>query len=193
MARLAEEIIIHLAGEAIELRPSLRHAIRLERRPGSFAGLLREIDEGSLTAALDIIRPHHDDEFLANRAFDALGQLKEPLTLYVLALAGIDPDDDASRARAPRAKGKERPTQTFADHLAQLYRIGTGWLGWTPDVTLDATPAEIMEAHKGRVELLRSIFGSDDEPESHDDRPLDEKFREVFASFGTVKMKREAA
>lgn len=188
MGRLAEEIVVNLAGEAIVLRPSLRHALALERRPGSFKAVLDAIDEGSLTVAAEIIRPHHPGISL-DAVFVHLDRLKPALVAYVLACAGIDTDE---ASRAPRAT-RARETQSFADHLAGLYRWGTGWLGWTPDQTLDATPAEITEAYRGRVEMLRSIFGSSEEDApTTDDRPLDDKVRAVFGTFGTVKVQREA-
>jgi len=184
--KLAEQIIIIVGGEPIELRPSLACAMRLERRPGSFAGLFREIMDGSLSAAVDIIAPHADDmPFLESRVFDALPHLREPLLAYVMACAGIDPEERATDKTDTKGDAKSVP---FSEHLSNLYRIGTGWLGWTPADTLDATPAEIMEAHAGRLDMLKAIFGSSEQSAPpKDDRPLDQKFRSIFASHGTVK------
>lgn len=172
--RLADEIVIVLGGEVIVLHPALRHAIALERKPGGFKRLLDEVQDGSLTAAIELIEPHHGHPLLANRIFDAgLATLMEPLTRYIFACAGIDPDEAAQ----PKAKGK---TLTFAEYLLDLYRIGTGWLGWTPETTLDSTPTEIVEAYKGRADMLRSIFGTSETKQ--DDRPLGDKFRAFFSS-----------
>lgn len=186
MMRLAAPIIIVLAGEAVTLRPSLACAMQLERRPGSFKGLLDEIADDSLSAASAIIAPHHSHPTLASRIMDArLDLLRPALIDYVLQCAGIDPDAKAAA---------DGPSLSFAEHLQQLYRVGTGWLGWTPDATLDATPAEIMEAHRGRMDMLKAIFGSaDEEPAQTDTRPLDDKFRAVFGAFGTTIVKREAS
>lgn len=180
MMRLAAPIIIILAGEAVALRPSLACAMQLERRPGSFKGLLDEIADDSLSAASAIIAPHHSHPMLAIRIMDAgLETLRPALMDYVLQCAGIDPD-------APKT-ASEGPSVSFAEHLQHLYRIGTGWLGWTPDATLDATPAEIMEAYRGRMDMLKAIFGSadDDQPQPSPGN-LDDKFRAVFGSFGTT-------
>lgn len=187
MMRLAAPIIIILAGEAVTLRPSLACAMQLERRPGSFKGLLDEIADDSLSAASAIIAPHHSHPMLASRIMDArLDALRPALMDYVLQCAGIDPD-------APKA-APEGPSVSFAEHLQHLYRIGTGWLGWTPDTTLDATPAEIMEAYRGRMDMLKAIFGSaDDTQPQPDTRDLDAKFRAAFGSFGTIVVNREAA
>lgn len=183
---LAAPIIITLAGEAVELRPSLACAMKLERRPTSFKGLLDEIADDSLSAASAIIAPHHPHPMLAARIMDAgLSTLRPALVDYVLRCAGIDADPDDS---APSA---DRETVSFAEHLQHLYRIGTGWLGWTPATTLDATPAEIMEAYKGRLDLLKSIFGDGgDTTPKPDSRSLDDKFRAVFSSRGTTVVTR---
>lgn len=183
MAKLADIITVSIGGEAIELRPSLRFAIRLERRPGSFAGLLREIMDGSLTATTVVIRDHYDHPMLKQRILDnGLDSFREPLVRYVLALTGMDEPEAANDNG--KAKGKSQP---FSEYLSGLYKIGTGWLGWTPEITLDATPAEIMLAHDGRMSMLKAIFGSTDDktdrPQS--DISLDDKFRGVFGGFGT--------
>ena len=190
MAKLADAITVSIGGEAIELRPSLRFAVRLERRPGSFAGLLREIMDGSLTAACEIIRDHADIPMLETRILDnGLETLREPLVRYVLALTGMDDTPEPANDNG-RAKGKSEP---IGEHLTELFKFGTGWLGWTPQETLDATPAEIALAREGRVDMLRAIFGGTDDktdkPQS--DISLDDKFRGVFGGFGTKIIQRE--
>ena len=192
--KLGEDIVVMIGGEAVRLVPRLRHALALERRPGSFKSVLDAIEEGSLTVAAETIRPHHPGVTLDAIFAAGLAKLREPLTLYVLGCAGIDPETAPARRAKAKASGKPLPSVPFAEHLAGLYRIGTGWLGWTPDQTLDATPIEITEAYRGRVEMLRSIFGSSEEDApATDDRPLDDKFRSVFGTFGTTKVKREPA
>jgi hypothetical protein len=46
-----------------------------------------------------------------------------------------------------------------------LLEIGTGWLGWGYDQTLDTPIQGIEIAHKGRLAMLRAIFGSAEKPE----------------------------
>lgn len=181
--RLAEEITVTIAKEAVLLRPSLRFAIQLERRPGSFQTLTREILDGSLTAAVEIIQPHTDLEFLPNRILDELDALKPALLRYVMACAGVDPDD------APKAqpKGKSAKSIPFRDYLQDLYSKATGWLGWPPEVALDATPAEIQLAYQGKLEMLKAVYGSNEKSKPDDTRPLGDKFRSAFAGIGTIK------
>lgn len=183
--RLSERITITLGSEEIHLTPRLRFAMRLERRPGSFGAVVRQMSEDSLSSAIDMIGDHVPMTPKVQEAIlDALPSLKSPLIAYVMACAGIDPDD------APANEGKtSRKSIPFAEYLTGLYRVGTGWLGWTPTVTLNATPAEIIEAQKGRLEMLKAIFGGSEEPAS--EMPLDEKAKAVFAGFTTVKVKRK--
>lgn len=177
---IADEITIKLGSEEIRLTPRLRHAIRLERRPGSFAQIMREVAEESLTAACDLIGDHIDmTPDRRGAVLAALPGLKFALVAYVGALTGIDPEDVPAKGKA---KGEPVP---FAEHLTGLYRIGTGWLGWTPAQTLDSTPAEIKEAYRGRMDMLKAIFGSGEgKPAKPDasDIPLDQKFKFIFRS-----------
>lgn len=181
--KLAEEIIILIGAEEVELRPSLRHAIQLERRPGSFRQLILEIQEGSLSAAVEVIEPHHLGPHILNQVFDVLPVITPALLRYVFACAGIDDRQPANENR-PVTAGRSVP---FNVHLESLYKLGTGWLGWTPENTLDATPAEIQLAYEGRLDMLKAIFGSSEKAASADTRPLNEKFKTIFAGFGTHK------
>ena len=191
--KIGQTIMIVVGGKEIHLVPRLRFAMRLERRPGSFSGLSREIMEGSLTAAVEIIRDHTAMPDLPKRILETgLPRLTTPLLNYVMGIAGIDLDDAPANDHGNRTK--QRANIPFSEYLANLYRLGTGWLGWTPKDTLDSTPAEIMEAYKGRLELLRSIFGGKEEaPSPASDIPLDDKIKTAFASFNVVRMQRRKA
>jgi hypothetical protein len=184
---LADDITIMIGGEEIILRPRLRFAMRLERRDGSFAAIMREVAEGSLSAACEIIYPHYPHVDLPALVLDAgLSELTAPLIAYVGRCTGIEPDDAPSEGKA---KGKP---VTIAEHLTGLYRIGTGWLGWTPAQTLDATPEEIAEAYRGRLDMLKAIFGgSEAEPEAPaTPDQLSAKFKFLFGA--RARAKREA-
>lgn len=186
MTRLAESITIKLAGVVEHLRPTLRHALSLESRPGGFHCLLADLQDGSLTAYCDILRPYCGDrKFFTHQVFDALNELQEPLSEYVIACLGIDTDQ---KSEAASGDGKTVP---FKDHLINLYKVGTGWLGWTPEDTLDATPTEIRLAYEGRIDLLKAIFGTSDQTDSKlpDGLSLDDKLKSAFSMFKTVKAK----
>lgn len=181
MANLADSIVIELAGEEITLRPALRHAIRLDRRIGSFPALAREVLDGSLSAALDIIEPHYCHPMIEHRVLEALPAIQGALFRYVLACSGVDPDEPANDNA--KAKKADKPVP-YREYLAGLYRIATGWLSWPPEVALDATPAEITEAHKGRVEMLNAIFGggSGGKPEKTSTPFTDQNVKAFFAA-----------
>lgn len=182
--RLADhDIEVELGGEIIELRPTLRHAIRLARLPGSLGGLADQVTQGSLTAAVTILNDHHPHPYLATHIMDAgLDTLAGPLLSYLMACSGYDPD-----ARFPANDGGE--SIPFPQFLEGLYKIGTGWIGWSADQTLNATPMEIMRAHSGRMDMLRAVFGSDEKTQKKPATPedLNKKFRAVLGGFPVIK------
>lgn len=49
-----------------------------------------------------------------------------------------------------------------SDYFDWLLKIGMGWIGWTYEQTLDTPMLAIVDAHKGRMAMLRAIFGGDD-------------------------------
>ncbi|MEH2469742.1 hypothetical protein V1281_001011 [Nitrobacteraceae bacterium AZCC 2161] len=79
----------------------------------------------------------------------SLDLLVEPICKFVVALTG-------SQTAVAAAKGLPI---SFKEYHTRLFRIATGWLGWTPDEAWDATPAEILEAYQGRTEMLAAVFG----------------------------------
>jgi hypothetical protein len=186
---LANDInVVHPTGfspGAVELRPSLRAAIRLERRHG-FERLMRGIAEGSYSILTEIVREcasTRDDAsaILSIRPIgNLIAALRDPCQQVVLALAG---HDIAPSKGEPN--GKPVP---FSDFYADLYRLAAGNLGWPPEQALSATPLEIVEAVKGRADLLKSIFGSaEQESEPVDPAAIDHKagiarLKEIFGT-----------
>lgn len=182
--KLGETITVDIDGDALEIRPCLRHAFRLERRPGGIMNLGTELSQGSLSAVVAILEGHTYSTFLPNRIMDSGGPEKHfpAMQRYVFGLVGIDPDD--------RHAPDERPlkSEPLIKRLEKLFEVGTGWLGWTPDETIDALPIEIIAAHKGRVAMLKAIYG-DGEPDSAPPTPeaLGDKLKGIFGRMGTVK------
>lgn len=164
--RLADdEITIRLEGETtIHLRPTLRAAFRLERRYGGFDKLFLSIVDGNLSCMADVIResasaPSTLPTFLTELAdlpvITGLEILTLPLLSHVAKLAGTD-DNETDAEPGERI--------TFAEYHTRLFRIATGWVGWTPETAWNATAAEITEAFKGRTEMLKAIFAPAKEP-----------------------------
>ena len=176
-----DQFEIMLAGEFIALRPTLRCGMRLDRRFGSFAKLIDDLNEGSLSAATFVLYPHCDRLALGFMIIEAdLESVCTKLIPFVLECAGIDPD-------AQGGEGGEGAVP-FSEHLRHLYRIATGWIGWTPETALDCTPGEITEAYKGRLEMLKTIFGGEDA--NAKPRDLNSKIRQIFGDIGTKVVNR---
>ncbi|TAI63451.1 hypothetical protein CWO89_24080 [Bradyrhizobium sp. Leo170] len=87
----------------------------------------------------------------------ARGQLIE----FILVLIGAQ---DKTGGDKPQA-GKPI---SFDEYFTQLFQIGTGWLGWSPAETWNATPAEIINAKRGRNAMLEEIFGRKSEDQAAD-------------------------
>lgn len=49
---------------------------------------------------------------------------------------------------------------TFDELLRWLYKVATGWLGWTPDVARSAHMQEIIMAYEGYTDMLIAVHGS---------------------------------
>ena len=171
--RLADDIALPdgVFSSAV-MRPSLRAAFRLEQRYG-FERLVAGITEGNLGIIADVIaegaalpRTQLFQSIDGKPLGSLIGGAAEQLLRFAFALAGIDPDKPKANTQGERV--------TFAEYHARLFRIATGWLGWTPENAWNATPAEIMTAYEGRVEMLGAIFGKADDAEQSPTEPPDQ-------------------
>lgn len=138
---------LQLGDRSIDLKPSLRAAFHLHHKHG-FPGLYQAIFEGSYTASMDLITV--TSEVMPVASISTILGAREQLLEFVLILSGAEPSDGKSSGKP----------MTFDDYFTKLFQIGTGWLSWSPSQTWDATPAEIMTAHAGRLDMLKAIFGS---------------------------------
>lgn len=160
--RLAQnEIKINLDHETIYLRPSLRAAFRLESRHDGFDKIIKGIADGNFSIMADVIRESSDPRSSLANFLDgidalpmriAIERISEPLIAHVMVLAGADGD----ASNEPKSDAERIP---FAEYHTKLFRLATGWLGWSPTDAWEATPAEITEAYKGRIEMLGAVFG----------------------------------
>lgn len=165
--RLATSDIVIDLQPSITLRPTLRAALRLGRLHDGYPNLLRLVTAGNINAISDVIREGAGD-CTVTRYLDALDdlplhigieRLKYPCIHFIFALLGPEDSPDG-------APGKKI---SFEDYFVELYRIATGWLGWTPEDAFNASPAEIIEAQKGRAAMLAAIFGG----KKDDKEPID--------------------
>jgi hypothetical protein len=151
---LANEIAVSIGRPLpVELRPSLRAAIRLEQRHG-FTKLAHGIAEGSYSILTDIVCEcaGTKEDAAAILAMRPVGKLitalREPCNAILGPLAGLDIPETQS-------EGTDK-SLTFSEMYAGLYRaatgnVFTGGLGWPPSEALAATPLEIVEAIKGNA------------------------------------------
>lgn len=189
----ADGIYVELAGEAFELRPSLRASMNLVRRHG-LPGLLAAVQGFNLTIIMDMLREAAISPklLLADIAAFGLGTVRNrltgPLAEFVLAVAGIDPDDTTPHVPTP---GKP---MTPDQYHTRLFGIATGWLGWAPEEAWNATPAEIIAAKMGRTDLiadvLRAIFGGTD-TDQPDTQYRPEQVAEIVAAGSDPEFDRE--
>lgn len=186
-AILGDEVKAKVGGKTVTLRPTLRAGIAALALYGSFSALLRKIDEFD-TATI--------------KALTELGAgFPQPLLFYGWETQGYEPlQTSLSDYTVILANGGTRPDYavtsdeggaplSHSDYFAQLFKIGTGWIGWTHEQTLDAPMPAIISALSGRKEMLASIFGSA-EGETGNTIPLDEKVQIALSHFGGRKVKR---
>jgi hypothetical protein len=174
-----EDIVLKVGRETITLRPTLRAACRLEGEFGGFQPIVAGIRDLNLTVISAVLRASNRytpiNAFLDNLEGaplrETLAVVAPAVLQHVIALIGPLENEDNGAPASPI---------TFADYYAKLFRIGTGWLGWTPEETWNATPAEIVEAYNGRIELLKACFGSSDA--DHPKASLDDQMRGTMAA-----------
>ena len=193
-----DEIEITVDGTVIFLRPTLRAAMRLERKHGGFDKIVAAIFDGSFTAMADVIEECAErrstlipaalrDAAVHGGLASLHGQLAPSLVSLVFSLAGVDQDEKST------AKPTEAAKITFAEFHERLFKIATGWLDWTPQTAWNATPAEITAAYAGKIDMLKAIHGAAEKP-AEPEAPVDlgAKVRATFRSIGTKKVRREA-
>ncbi|MGF7160329.1 hypothetical protein FHS85_001952 [Rhodoligotrophos appendicifer] len=165
MRLAADEITLTIAGETVRLRPTLRAATRLERQFSGFHKLLLAVHQGSVSAIAAVIRecadhasgiPHNLEMLAGYVLTTGIEYLIAPISDHVLRLAGVDDEPEE-----PAAENKTSATPvSIAEYHRTLFEFGTGWLGWTPETTWNATAAEILAAYAGKASMLRAIYGT---------------------------------
>ena len=175
------------------LRPTLRAAIGVygldeqgfagvvdRLRTGEFGVALEVFGLGVIPATGSIARADLWDAF-------ANGDLTARLSEYVLILAN---GGEPLRPREASGQGGGAG-MTHGDYLARLYKLATGWLGWSHEQALDAPMPSIVSAYIGRQDMLAAIFGGPKKTTpSRNEMPLDEKVRIAMAGARKVERPR---
>lgn len=156
MRLAANTFSLQLGNRSFDLKPSLRAAFHLHQKYG-FPALYQAVHDGSFTAIMDLITATSEDVPVAS--IHSILDAREQLLEFVLVLSGADTSSD---------KPQSGEFISFDEYIADLYKIGAGHLGWSPDGVWNATPAEILAAREGRLDLLKDIltavFGSKEQP-----------------------------
>lgn len=170
-------MILRLGDERVDLRCTLRAAMTIDARFGSFAKAIEQVAAGDVSAAAAIVAIGAGRTDLNEAVFaSGVESLVQPLAAFLVLLAnGGKPFEEND---TPEADGK---TMTRAEFYERLLTIGMGWLGWTEQATLDTTMPAILTAYTGRVEMLKAIFGGGDEAQPAEPEPVtQEKLQSIF-------------
>lgn len=170
-----DAIALEYGDHTVFLRPSLRAAMHLERLHGGFPELLRKLEEfdtftvwqvitaGAGKTATNALFGYVTTQPLSGFANAALA----PLFEFVTALLPTSADADETKPESVKALA-------WSDLFMQLYGYAAGWMGWTPETALNATPQEITDAFEAHMSKLMAIHGAPEEPQG----PSDEQRRE---------------
>lgn len=168
-----DAVALEYGGHTVFLRPSLRAVMHLEQLHGGFPELLRKLEEFDTFTVWHVItagagKTATDDLF----AYAA----SQPLSGFVDAVQEALFEFFEALTLQSSDKDKQAPTNTkplpWGDLFKQLYGYATGWLGWSPETTWNATPQEITEAFEAHMSKLMAIHGAHEEGE---DGPTEEQ------------------
>lgn len=67
-----------------------------------------------------------------------------------------------------------------------MFKIATGWLGWSEDQALDADMTSIVLAYEGKVEMLKAVFGSSDDKKPPKAKPSAKKLKTFAKTHNAV-------
>lgn len=165
----AYDVTLTHGGNAVRLVPSFRAAIILEQRQGGYVALLSDLSTFKLQTVHAVIRAAAIDVGAANRLIGALGSVSlrgvqqitlEPLVTLISRLMNVATDD-----ATPTTNNAAKPV-AWSDYHRDLFKLATGWLGWTPEQTYAATIPEISLALEGHIDLLKATNGAADEEDT---------------------------
>lgn len=164
-----EQVTFVHGGNTVTLRPSLRAAATLEERFG-FPALYRALAEQNFTIISEIIRATRTENLEPAPVTD------KPLFLFFAeTLHPVARILDMLRPEAePNATATSGKSVSWKEAYRELYKVATGWLGWTPQTAWEATPNEIAMAYSAHIARLKAIHGSaDDQSSSYQQAPHD--------------------
>lgn len=161
----AYDIPLTYGGNTVWLRSSLQAATRLENLHGGFPTLLSKVDQFDTATLHNVITYAATDQIAAQAFLSTLRNkplrdiqqacLGPVLTLIMALVLTNDATDTAEQTNS-------KP-MAWPDLFADLFKVATGWLGWTPETAWNATLPEILHAFEGHTDQLKAIHGSAEE------------------------------
>lgn len=169
--RPAYDLALEYGGHTVFLRASLRAATYLEALHKGFPALLTKVTQGHTGTLREIVLNSATDRAAARKLLNVMKGAKlidvqQVLIAPAFALITALMTPDLATGQAEAAKAPTGKPVAWADLYADLYKIATGWLGWTPDTAWSATLPEIMHAFDGYTQQLKAIHGTTDEGET---------------------------
>lgn len=155
----AYETILEHHGHVVVLRASLRAAIDLDALPGGFNATVEGVMGQSYTSIRDVLLASATDRaaavsLLAAAAHKPLAPfMAEAQAVCLSIFAAFLPQDSGTAS----TQGASAKPVTMRDYLGELFRFGTGWLGWTPAEVWNASPGEIEAAFLAHIDRLVKI------------------------------------
>jgi len=180
--RLAnDEVLLSHGGHSVRLRPSLRAVSVVEQEFG-FERLLRRINERHLSTIAEVIRLtavdyREADAFLKAMVGKPLGPfLDDTIPRLVDLVRAFIPEPVQTLDRH-----KSSTAVPWPDVYRNLYHTATGWLGWTPRQTWQATPNEINHAFAAHIAMLKAtgVLMSDKEEQQSDTGYTPERLKQI--------------
>lgn len=158
-----ETTLVH-GTHAVTLRASLRAAVHLTNIK-DLSRLVTELAGQNFTTTRAVILATATDRQAAMRYLTATAD--SPLASYLpdqqaaclATIAALFKAGDDSAADAPSQGGTREASKPWADHFKDLYRFGTGWLGWPPETVWNAGILELTEAAEAHAERLIAMNG----------------------------------
>lgn len=98
------------------------------------------------------------DDLIGHVATQPLSNFKTSAQISIFELIAAlmppakEPDEN------PKPSTKETP---WEEAFLEMFKVATGWLGWSPMDAWNATPQEITDAFEGHIAKLKAIHGSD--------------------------------
>lgn len=154
------------------LRPSLRAASIIEKLDGGFPAVLQNIQQTNLSTVNAVISAavtsRQDETAILNALADQpLHRIQSATLAPCMALisALMMPSIESGNTTA-KPNNNAKPI-AWSNLYEDLFKMATGWLGWTPETAWNATLSDIIQAFEGHTDKLKALHGGDETEEGN--------------------------